>query len=83
MFTLSKLKVIKRFVDNVNYRSFSYTDVSCRFSGNYAYKMLELTMIIEGTDSSVLHKSICYGYSKESPKQGSSNEYPEHTVLWR
>ena len=40
-------------------------------------------MIIEGYFSSVLHKSLCCGYSLEWPRQGDSNEYPQHTFLWR
>ena len=32
---------------------------------------------------SVLHKNICCGYSLELPRQGNSNEYPQHMFLWR
>ena len=28
-------------------------------------------------------KFVCSGYSLEAPFQGASNEYPEHTILWR
>ena len=30
-----------------------------------------------------LHKSLCYGYSFEVPRRGTSNEYPQHRFLWR
>ena len=30
-----------------------------------------------------LHKNICCGYSLESPRQGDSNEYPQHMFSWR
>ena len=30
-----------------------------------------------------LHKNICCGYSLEVPRQGASNEYPQHMCLWR
>ena len=40
-------------------------------------------MIIMGQFSPVLHKNICYECSLEEPCQGASNEYPQHTSLWR
>ena len=40
-------------------------------------------MITEGQFSSVLHKNVCCGCSLESPRQGDSNEYPQHMFLWR
>ena len=30
-----------------------------------------------------LYKNICCGYSLEAPRRGASNEYPQHTFLWR
>ena len=27
--------------------------------------------------------NICCGYSLEAPYRGASNEYPQHTFLWR
>ena len=30
-----------------------------------------------------LHENICCGYLLEAPCQGASNEYPQHTFLWR
>ena len=30
-----------------------------------------------------LHENICCGYSLEAPRRGASNEYPQHTFLWR
>ena len=38
-------------------------------------------MIIEGYFSSVLHKNICCGYSLELPRQGDSNEHPQHVFM--
>ena len=43
----------------------------------------------EGLFSSVLHKNVCCEFSLELPRrgdsngQGDSNEYPQHTFLWR
>ena len=31
----------------------------------------------------ILHQNVCCGYSLESPQRGDSNEYPQHTFLWR
>ena len=30
-----------------------------------------------------LFENICCGYSFEVPQRGTSNEYPQHTILWR
>ena len=30
-----------------------------------------------------LHENICCGYSLEAPRQGASNEYPQHMFSWR
>ena len=30
-----------------------------------------------------LQKNICCGYSLEAPRQGASNEYPQHIFSWR
>ena len=30
-----------------------------------------------------LNKNMCCGYSLKVPQQGASNEYPQHTFLWR
>ena len=30
-----------------------------------------------------LHENICCGYSLEAPRQGTSNEYPQHMFSWR
>ena len=30
-----------------------------------------------------LHKNVCCGYSLEVPQRGTSDEYPQHTFLWR
>ena len=40
-------------------------------------------MIIKQWLCLILHKNICCGYSLESPRQGDSNEYPQHMFLWR
>ena len=40
-------------------------------------------VIIKGQFCLFLHKNICCGYSLESPCQGDSKEYPQHTFLWR
>ena len=29
------------------------------------------------------HENICCGYSLEAPRQGASNEYPQHMFSWR
>ena len=40
-------------------------------------------IIIEGYFLSVLYKNIHCGYSLESPRRVSSNEYPQDMILWR
>ena len=40
-------------------------------------------MIILGYFFLFLHKNICCGYSLEAPRQGASNEYPQHMFSWR
>ena len=40
-------------------------------------------MIIKGQFSVVFHKNICSGYTLELPHRGDSNDYPQHTLLWR
>ena len=36
-----------------------------------------------GKSSIFLHINIYCGYSLESPRQGDSSEYPQHTFLWK
>ena len=36
-------------------------------------------VIIKGYFCLFLHKKVCCGYSLESPRQGDSNEYLQHT----
>ena len=40
-------------------------------------------VIIKGQFCLFLHKTICCGYSLESPCRGDSNEYPQYMFLWR
>ena len=38
-------------------------------------------MTSEGYFSIILHENISCGYSLESPRQGDSNEYPQHVFM--
>ena len=30
-----------------------------------------------------LHENICFGYSLEAPRHGTSVDYPQHMFLWK
>ena len=40
-------------------------------------------MILLEYFSTFLHKNLYCGNSLELPRQGDSNEYPQHLILWR
>ena len=41
------------------------------------------SVYFEHMSSLFLHENICCGYSLEAPRQGASNEYPQHMFSWR